>query len=68
MLILQGDHILLRDFAPQDWEPFLLLEGDDAMFTYMKFRIDRDSAESLRLPTVAARAGPRSQTELQPGG
>jgi ribosomal-protein-alanine N-acetyltransferase len=52
MLRLQGDPILLRDFVPQDREPFLSLEGDDAMFTYMKFRIDRDAAESVSLPRL----------------
>jgi hypothetical protein len=49
MLKLQGDPILLRDFAPQDREPFFSLGGDDAMFTHMKFRIDRDGAESVIL-------------------
>ena len=49
---LQGDRILLRDFVPQDREPFLALEADEAMFTYMKFRIDRDSAESVSLPRL----------------
>lgn len=49
MLKLAGDQILLRDFLPQDREPFLSLEGDEAMFAYMKFRIDRDSAESVSL-------------------
>jgi ribosomal-protein-alanine N-acetyltransferase len=52
VLKLQGDPILLRDFVPQDREPFLSLEGDEAMFTYMKFRIDRDSAESVTLPRL----------------
>ncbi len=46
MLRLRGESILLRDFGPQDREPFLALEADEAMFTYMKFRIDRGSAES----------------------
>jgi RimJ/RimL family protein N-acetyltransferase len=49
MLKLQGDPILLRDFVPRDRESFVSLEGDEAMFTYMKFRIDRDSGESVRL-------------------
>jgi hypothetical protein len=49
VLRLQGDRILLRDFVPQDREPFLALEADEVMFTYMKFRIDRGSAESVRL-------------------
>ena len=49
---LQGNPILLRDFESRDREPFLSLEGDEAMFTYMKFRIDRDSAESVSLPRL----------------
>jgi ribosomal-protein-alanine N-acetyltransferase len=52
VLRLAGDQILLRDFLPQDREPFLALEADEAMFTYMKFRIDRDSAESVSLPRL----------------
>jgi ribosomal-protein-alanine N-acetyltransferase len=52
VLKLQGDPILLRDFVSRDREPFLSLEGDAAMFTYMKFRIDRDSAESVSLPRL----------------
>jgi len=52
VLRLQGDRILLRDFVPEDREPFLALEADEAMFTYMKFRIDRDSAESVLLPRL----------------
>jgi [ribosomal protein S5]-alanine N-acetyltransferase len=52
MLRLHGDPILLRDFLPQDREPFLSLEADDAMFTYMKFRIDRQAAESVSLPRL----------------
>ncbi len=47
VLRLAGDEILLRDFLPQDQKPFLALESDEAMFTYMKFRIDRGSAESV---------------------
>jgi ribosomal-protein-alanine N-acetyltransferase len=43
---------LLRDFLPQDREPFLSLDADEAMFSYMKFRIDRESAESLLLPRL----------------
>jgi ribosomal-protein-alanine N-acetyltransferase len=50
MLRLQGDRILLRDFLPHDRDPLLALESDKAMFTYMKFRVDRDSAESVLLP------------------
>jgi RimJ/RimL family protein N-acetyltransferase len=49
MLRLQGDRILLRDFLPNDREPFLALESDEAMFTYMKFRIDRNSGASVLL-------------------
>ncbi len=52
MLKLQGDLILLRYFVPRDREPFLALEVDEAMFTYMKFRIDRGSAGSVRLPRL----------------
>jgi RimJ/RimL family protein N-acetyltransferase len=52
VLTLQGDRILLRDFVPPDREPFLALEVDEAMFTYMKFRIDRGSAESVLLPRL----------------
>jgi ribosomal-protein-alanine N-acetyltransferase len=52
VLRLQGDGILLRDFAAQDRKAFLALEADNAMFTYMKFRIDRDSAESVRFPRL----------------
>lgn len=52
MLKLQGNSILLRDFVSRDREPFLSLEGDEAMFTYMKFRIDRDFAESVSLPKL----------------
>jgi [ribosomal protein S5]-alanine N-acetyltransferase len=49
-LILQGERILLRDFVPQDRAAFLALAFDKAMFTYMKFRVDRESAESVLLP------------------
>ena len=52
MLTLQGNRFLLRDFVPQDREAFLALEANEAMFTYMKFRIDRDSAESVGLPRL----------------
>jgi len=52
VLKLQGDAILLRDFVERDREPFLSLESDEAMFTYMKFRIDRDLAESVSLPRL----------------
>lgn len=50
MLRLRGDRILLRDFLPHDRDPLLALATDDAMFTYMKFRVDRESAESVLLP------------------
>lgn len=50
MMRLQGDRIVLRDFLPHDRDPLLALESQDEMFTYMKFRIDRDSAESVLLP------------------
>jgi hypothetical protein len=52
VLNLQGDRILLRDFLPDDREPYLALESDEAMVTYMKFRIDRGSAESVQLPRL----------------
>jgi RimJ/RimL family protein N-acetyltransferase len=44
--MLRGKRILLRDFHPYDREPFLALEPDEAMFTYMRFRI----SESVHLP------------------
>ena len=47
MLRLEENQILLRDFLPQDRKPFLALESDEAMFTYMKFRMDRGSTESV---------------------
>ena len=50
MLTLQGERILLRDFLVQDRDPLLALESDEEMFTHMKFRIDRVSAESTLLP------------------
>jgi ribosomal-protein-alanine N-acetyltransferase len=52
VLKLQGDQVQLRDFAAHDREPFLALEADEAMFAYMKFRVDRDSAESVLLPRL----------------
>jgi RimJ/RimL family protein N-acetyltransferase len=52
VLRLRGNKILLRDFLPHDREQFLALESDEAMFTYMKFRIDRGSAESVQLPRL----------------
>jgi len=52
VLRLQGNRIVLRDFLPDDREPFIALEADEAMFTYMRFRIDRASAESVQLPPV----------------
>jgi RimJ/RimL family protein N-acetyltransferase len=57
MVRLQGDRILLRDFLPHDREPFLALESDEAMFTYMKFRIDRNSGESVVLPWLLEEPG-----------
>ncbi len=47
MLTLQGEQILLRDFLPIDRGPLLELASDEAMFTYMRFRIDRISGDSL---------------------
>jgi RimJ/RimL family protein N-acetyltransferase len=47
VLRLEENQILLRDFLPQDRKPFLALESDEAMFTYMKFRMDRGSTESV---------------------
>ena len=52
MLRLEGDRIVLRDFLEGDREPFVALEADEAMFTYMRFRIDRASAESVQLPRL----------------
>ena len=49
---LQGDRILLRDFLPHDRDSFLALESDEAMFTYMRFRIDRPAAESVLRPRL----------------
>ncbi|MGH9016289.1 MAG: GNAT family N-acetyltransferase [Acidimicrobiales bacterium] len=49
---LEGVRIRLRDFAAGDREPLLALASDEAMFTYMKFRIDRESAESVLLPRL----------------
>ncbi len=66
VLTLQGDRILLRDFLPHDREAFLALESDEAMFTYMKFRIDRGSAESVELPRLLGEPhlDPRSSYNL----
>lgn len=50
MLELRGQLVLLRDFLPHDRDPLIALASDEAMFTYMKFRIGRDSAESVLLP------------------
>jgi hypothetical protein len=47
VLTLQGEQILLRDFLPIDRGPLLELASDEAMFTYMRFRIDRISGDSL---------------------
>lgn len=55
VLRLQGDRMVLRDFVPQDRQPFLALEADEAMFTYMKFRIDR-GWEPVRLPRLLEEA------------
>lgn len=44
--MLKGERIVLRDFHPHDQDSFLALEADEAMFTYMRFRI----AESVHLP------------------
>ncbi len=52
MLRLQGSQIVLRDFLADDSEPFIALAADEAMFTYMRFRIDRASAESVQLPRL----------------
>jgi [ribosomal protein S5]-alanine N-acetyltransferase len=49
---MRGDTVFLRDFCPQDREPFLALAADEAMFAYMKFRIDRDTADSVLLPRL----------------
>jgi RimJ/RimL family protein N-acetyltransferase len=49
---LRGEWIVLRDFLPHDREPFVALESDEAMFTYMKFRITRESAETVQLPRL----------------
>jgi RimJ/RimL family protein N-acetyltransferase len=57
VLTVQGEWIRLRDFLPHDRDPLLELEADDAMFTYMKFRIDRDSAESNLLPWLLEEPG-----------
>jgi [ribosomal protein S5]-alanine N-acetyltransferase len=57
VLTLQGRRIRLRDFLPHDRDPLLALESDDEMFTYMKFRIDRDSAESTLLPWLLEEPG-----------
>jgi RimJ/RimL family protein N-acetyltransferase len=47
VLSLPGSEILLRDVLPEDRDSFLALASDEAMFTYMKFRIDRNAAVSL---------------------
>lgn len=43
-LTLAGDLVTLRDFTPADGEAFTSLADDDAMFDYMKFRIERATA------------------------
>jgi uncharacterized protein (TIGR03083 family) len=50
VLRLQGERIVLRDFLQHVRDSFLALESDEAMFTYMKFRVKRESAESVVLP------------------
>ncbi len=45
VLVLQGSLIRLRDFVATDGEGLLALADDEAMFTYMKFRIDREWVE-----------------------
>lgn len=52
MLKLQGERISLRDFTPEDREPFRALEAAERMFTRMKFRVDRDSGERVGLPRL----------------
>jgi RimJ/RimL family protein N-acetyltransferase len=47
VLTLPGHQVLLRDFLPKDREPLLELAFDEAMFTYMKFRIDQKLGETL---------------------
>jgi RimJ/RimL family protein N-acetyltransferase len=47
VLTLQGNQILLRDFLPMDRGPLLELASDEAMFTFMRFRIDRSSGDRL---------------------
>ena len=66
MLRLEGNKIVLRDFLPNDRDPFLALSSDSAMFTYMKFRIDRDVAESVLLPRLLdeSRLDPRPNYNL----
>ena len=66
MLRLEGNKIVLRDFLPNDSDPFLALSSDSAMFTYMKFRIDRDVAESVMLPRLLdeSRLDPRPNYNL----
>jgi RimJ/RimL family protein N-acetyltransferase len=60
MVRLEGARILLRDFLPHDRDALLALESDEAMFTYMKFRVDRDSADSVLLPWLL------EEPELEP--
>jgi [ribosomal protein S5]-alanine N-acetyltransferase len=43
--VLKGGPIRLRDFVATDWDDLLALADDEAMFNYMKFRIDREWAE-----------------------
>jgi len=48
--MLQGDHIRLRDFVQADTDAFVALADDELMFTYMKFRLTRESARETHLP------------------
>lgn len=39
--------VVLRDFRREDRDDFMALVHDDAMFTFMKFRLDEESARDL---------------------
>jgi RimJ/RimL family protein N-acetyltransferase len=39
--------VLLRDFQPSDRDDFVALVDDDAMYEYMKFRLDESRAAQL---------------------
>lgn len=41
---LRGESVVLRDFRPSDRRPFVALKDDEAMFEYMKFRLDEGFA------------------------